>query len=62
MGHSGRPIRRLALAEIVAVAVLAVGLVTGRSASATTRLLDRSDSRFDVLVQHRPEPLDTAGG
>jgi hypothetical protein len=70
MDHSRRHGRRLALAGAVA-AVLVVGVVStwraawslpGPLAGATTRILDRSDPRFDVLVQHRPEALGTAGG
>jgi hypothetical protein len=42
---------------------VASGLERARSAlGATTRIVDRSDPRFDVLVQHRPEALGTAGG
>jgi hypothetical protein len=62
MGHPGRPVRRPALAGIVAVALVAGGVGSWRAAAATTRVLDRDDGRFDVLVQRRPEPLDTAGG
>jgi hypothetical protein len=61
MGPPGRLARRLALAGLVAAA-LAAGVVAWRAAAATTRVLDRGDRRFDVLVQRRPEPLDTAGG
>jgi hypothetical protein len=48
------------LAVAVAVA-LGVGLVFWRAASATTRVLDRGDVRFDVLAQRWTEHLGTAG-
>jgi len=62
MGRSGRLARRLTLAGIVAVAILAGSVVTWRTAAATTRVLDRGDRRFDVLVQRRTEPFGGAGG
>jgi hypothetical protein len=69
MDHSRRHGRRLALAGAVAAVLLVGGLWAGRAAwsvpglvsGATTRILDRSDPRFDVLVQHHPEALGTAG-
>jgi len=61
MGRSDRVLRRLALAGTVAVALLASGVVSWQTAAATTRV-DRGDRRFDVLVQHRPEPFGGAGG
>ena len=51
---------RLAVIAAVVVA-LGVGLVSWRAASGTTRVLNRGDARFDVLVQHRTEHLGTAG-
>ena len=36
--------------------------VAGRRVGATTQVIDRGDERFDVLLQRRPEALDTAGG
>jgi hypothetical protein len=62
--------RRFALAGAVAVVLLAGGVSTWRAtgsvpglrSGATTRILDRSDPRFDVLIQHRPEALGTADG
>jgi hypothetical protein len=45
---------------VVAMA-LGVSLVSWRAASATTRVVDRGDVRFDVLVQRRTERLDFAG-
>jgi hypothetical protein len=62
MGRSDRPLRRLALAGTVAVAVLAGGVESWQTAAATTRVLDHGDRRFDVLVQRRTESLDDAGG
>ena len=70
MDRSRRHGRRFALAGAVAVVLLIGGVSTWRAAGsvpgplsgATTRILDRSDPRFDVLVQHRPEALGTAGG
>jgi hypothetical protein len=50
----------VAAAIVVAVAV-GGGLVSWRSASATTGVADRSDARFDVLVQRRTERLDNSG-
>jgi hypothetical protein len=63
----GRP---LALAGTVTVVLLALGILAWPGArsmpsalfDASTRVVDRSDPRFDVLVQHRPEALGTAGG
>jgi hypothetical protein len=53
---------RLVVAAAIVVAVaLGGGLVSWRGAAATTRVVDRSDARFDVLVQRRTEPLDGAG-
>jgi hypothetical protein len=46
---------RLALAGSLAVVLTVGGVVSWRTASAATRVLDRSDSRFDVLVQRRTE-------
>jgi hypothetical protein len=53
--------RLVVLAAVVVAVVLGVGLVSWRAASATTRVLDRGDVRFDVLVQRRTEHLGTAG-
>jgi hypothetical protein len=53
---------RLAVAGTVALALLAGGILSWRAASATTRVLDRSDSRFDMLVQRRTESFGNAGG
>jgi hypothetical protein len=70
MNSAHRLVRRSALAGTVAV-VLIVGGITaswaawkapGRRLGATTQVIDRSDARFDVLLQRRPEALDTAGG
>ena len=69
MDHSRRHGRRLALAGAAAVVLLVGGVsvwpaawsVPGLRSAATTRIVDRSDPRFDVLVQHRPEALGTAG-
>ena len=53
---------RLVVAAAIVVAVaLGSGLVSWRAASATTHVMDRSDPRFDVLVQRRTERLDGAG-
>jgi hypothetical protein len=52
---------RLALAGTVAAVLLAGGIVSWRAAYATTRVLDRNDSRFDVLVQRRTERFDSTG-
>jgi hypothetical protein len=48
-------------AAIVIAVIVGVGLVSWRAASATTRVVDRSDARFDVLAQRRTEHLGTAG-
>jgi hypothetical protein len=69
MDRSRRRGRRLAVAGAVAVVLLIGGVSTWRAAwslpglrsGATTRIVDRRDPRFDVLVQHRPEALGTAG-
>jgi hypothetical protein len=61
----GRP---LALAGTVTVVLLALGLLAWPGArsmrsvlfNASTRVVDRTDPRFDVLVQHRPEALGDA--
>jgi hypothetical protein len=53
---------RLAVAGTVAVALLAGGIVSRGTAFSTTRVLNRSDSRFDVLVQRRTESFGKAGG
>jgi hypothetical protein len=53
---------RLVVAGAIVVAVaLGGGLVSWRAASATTDVVDRSDARFDVLVQRRTERLGGAG-
>jgi hypothetical protein len=70
MDRSRRHGRRLALAGAVVVVLLVGGIPAWRAAwsvpgllsGATTRILDRSDPRFDVIVQHHPEALGTAGG
>jgi hypothetical protein len=50
---------RLAVAAVIVVTVaLGGGLVSWAAAAATTRVVDRSDARFDVLVQRRTERLD----
>jgi len=67
---SRRLARRLALAGPVVVVLLVGGVSASWAAwkapgsrwGPTTRVIDRSDGRFDVLVQRRPEALDTAGG
>jgi hypothetical protein len=41
--------------------VLGGGLASRRAAGATTRVVDRSDTRFDVLVQRRTDRLGGAG-
>ena len=69
MDHARRHGRRLALAGAVAVVLVVGGVsawpaawsVPGPLSGAITRIVDRSDPRFDVLVQHRPEALGTAG-
>jgi hypothetical protein len=61
MSRVGGSARLVVLVAMVVAVALGVGLVSWRAASATTRLLDRSDMRFDVLVQRRTEPLGTAG-
>jgi hypothetical protein len=48
-------------AAIVIAVMVGVGLVSWRAASATTRVVDRRDARFDVLAQRRTEHLGTAG-
>jgi hypothetical protein len=54
---------RLVVAAAIVVSVaLGGGLVSWRVASATTRVMDRSDTRFDVLVQRRTERLGGGGG
>jgi hypothetical protein len=70
MDSSHRLPRRLVLVGTVAVVLVVGGIttswaawkITGRRLGATTQVIDRSDGRFDVLVQRRPEALDTAGG
>jgi hypothetical protein len=51
---------RLVVAGLVVAAALAAGVVALRALTATTRLLDRGDQRFDVLVQRRAERFDDA--
>jgi hypothetical protein len=53
---------RLVVAAAIVVAVaLGGGLASRRAAGATTRVVDRSDARFDVLVQRRTQRLGGAG-
>jgi type IV secretory pathway TrbD component len=54
-------VRLVVAAAIVVAVALGGGLVSWRAASATTRVMDRSDPRFDVLVQRRTERLGGAG-
>jgi hypothetical protein len=56
-----RAARPLVLAGIVAAIALVSGAASWRAASAATRVLNRGDVRFDVLVQRRTERLDDAG-
>jgi hypothetical protein len=69
MDHLRRRGRPLALAGTVTVVLLAaLGVLAWPGArsmpsalfDASTRVVDRSDPRFDVLVQHRPEALGDA--
>jgi hypothetical protein len=53
--------RTVVVAGMVAAVALVGGVVSWPATSTTTRVLDRSDSRFDVLVQRRAERLDYAG-
>jgi hypothetical protein len=70
MDRSRRHGRPLALAGTVAIVLLALGILVWPGArsmpsalfNASTRVVDRSDPRFDVIVQHHPEALGTAGG
>ena len=55
-----RAARPVVLAWMVAVVALVGGAASWRAASATTRVLDRGDVRFDVLVQRRTERLDNS--
>jgi hypothetical protein len=67
---SHRLARRLVLAGTLVVVLIVGGItaswaawkVADRRLGATTHVIDRSDERFDVLVQRRLEGLDTAGG
>jgi hypothetical protein len=53
---------RLVVAAAIVVAVALVGgLVSWQAAAAPTRVVDRSDARFDVLVQHRNGRLGGTG-
>jgi hypothetical protein len=56
-----RVARPVILAGMVVALTLVGGAASWRAASATTRVLDRSDVRFDVVVQRRTEGLDYAG-
>jgi hypothetical protein len=70
MEPSHRLARRLVLAGTLVVVLIVGGItaswaawkVADRRLGATTQVIDRSDERFDVLVQRRLEGLDTAGG
>jgi hypothetical protein len=53
--------RLVVAAAIVMAAVLSGGHASWGAAAATTRVVDRGDARFDVLVQRRTERLDSAG-
>jgi hypothetical protein len=53
--------RLVVVAAIVVAVAVGGGLGSRWGASATTRVLERSDARFDVLLQRRAEPLGTAG-
>jgi hypothetical protein len=69
MDRSRRRARRLVLAGLVPAVVLTLGISTWSAAGSgfgpfpgpTTQVVDRSDRRFDVLVQRRPERLGSAG-
>jgi hypothetical protein len=63
VGMSGlsRAARPVVLAGMVAALTLVGGAASWRAASATTRVLDRGDVRFDVVMQRRTEGLDYAG-
>jgi hypothetical protein len=60
MSRVGRTARPVLFAVIVMIVALAGGIVSWRTVSATTRVLDRGDARFDVLVQRRGERLGDA--
>jgi len=70
MERSRRRARRLVLAGLLPAVVLTLGISTWSAARSgfgpfpgpTTQVVDRSDRRFDVLVQRRTEPLGSAGG
>ena len=62
MSRVVRAARPVAVAGMVAAIALVGGAVSWRDASATTRVLNRGDARFDVLVQRRTERLDNSGG
>jgi hypothetical protein len=53
--------RLVVAAAIVMAAALSGGHPSWGAASATTRVVDRSDARFDVLVQRRTERLGDGG-
>jgi hypothetical protein len=61
MSRVGGSTRLVVIAAMVVAVAIGVALVSRRATSATTRVLDRGDVRFDVLVQRRTEHLDTAG-
>jgi hypothetical protein len=69
MERSRRRARRLVLAGLLPAVVLTLGISTWSAARSrfgpfpgpTTQVVDRSDRRFDVLVQRRTERLGWAG-
>jgi hypothetical protein len=70
MERSRRRARRLALAGMLPAVLLTLGIPAWRVVGSmpdpfpgsTTQVVDRSDRRFDVLIQRRSERLGTAGG
>ncbi|HWJ52011.1 MAG TPA: hypothetical protein VNT24_01385 [Propionibacteriaceae bacterium] len=61
MARVARAPRPVVVAAAVAVVAAVGGVVAWRATPlATTRVLDRGDARFDVLVQRRTERLGTA--
>jgi hypothetical protein len=61
MSHVGRVARLVVLIGMVAAVMLVGGAASWQAASATTRVLNRGDGRFDVAEQRRAERLDYAG-